>query len=76
MLEGNIEVKVDELFTFNGRIDKMLYKLDGDNAYIAIIDYKTGGDKPSLNNLEDGLNLQLPSYIYLASNMDEFKDKK
>ncbi len=76
MLEGNIDVKVDELFTFNGRIDKMLYKLDGDNAYIAIIDYKTGGDKPSLNNLEDGLNLQLPSYIYLASNMDEFKDKK
>lgn len=76
MLEGNIDVKIDKLFTFNGRIDKMLYKIDGDNAYIAIIDYKTGGDTPSLKNLEDGLNLQLPSYIYLASNMEEFKDKK
>lgn len=76
MLEGNIDVKIDELFTFNGRIDKMLYKIDGDNVYIAIIDYKTGGDEPSLKNLEDGLNLQLPSYIYLASNMEEFKDKK
>lgn len=76
MLEGNIDVEIDDLFTFNGRIDKMLYKIDGDNVYVAIIDYKTGSDKPSLSNLDDGLNLQLPSYIYLASNMSEFKDKK
>lgn len=57
---------------FKGFIDKLWY--DNDKKYLAIIDYKTGSDIESLNNLEYGLNLQLPVYIYLVKNDEEFKD--
>ncbi len=49
---------------FIGIVDK-ISKLDN---YIVITDYKTGGIKPSLDNIDDGLNLQLPTYIYLIKN--------
>ena len=47
-----------------GKIDKIMYKnIDGVD-YVAIIDYKTGKDVPSLDNVSDGFNLQLPIYAY------------
>ena len=63
-------------YIFKGFIDKLLYtELDGE-IYAAIIDYKSGGDKPSLNNVSDGFNLQLPCYSFLLSNYPDFKGKK
>lgn len=56
---------------FKGFIDKLWYS--DDKGYVAIIDYKTGKDQESLDNLEYGENLQLPVYIYLLKNDNEFK---
>lgn len=65
------EVKVDKsredmLIIFKGYIDKIL--LDQDKTMAAIIDYKTGNPKTSLNNAIYGLDLQLPVYSYLIKN--------
>ena len=46
---------------FVGIIDKIL--MNGDNA--AIIDYKTGNPSLDLTNINYGLGLQLPIYLYL-----------
>ena len=59
--------------TFTGTIDKLLYKEDGDKAYIVIIDYKTGNPDINLTNTVYGLDMQLPVYLYLASNMKDIK---
>ena len=63
-------------FKFEGFVDKVLYTEVNGEIYCAIIDYKTGSDIASLNNVEDGYNLQLPSYMYLLSKYDGFKNKK
>ena len=49
---------------FTGIVDK-ISKLDNQ---IIITDYKTGSVNTGLENIDDGLNLQLPSYIYLIKN--------
>lgn len=67
------EVKVNEegnlTITFTGKIDKLLYKEDSVHTVVAIIDYKTGTPNIELGYLPYGLHLQLPIYLYLASNM-------
>ena len=66
--EGNLK--------FHGFIDKLLYvEIDGE-IYAAIMDYKTGKDYITLDNVEDGFHLQLPSYMYLLSKSERFKGKK
>ena len=60
--------------TFTGTIDKLLYKEEGDKAYIVIIDYKTGNPDINLTNTIYGLDMQLPVYLYLASNMKDIKN--
>lgn len=58
--------------TFKGFIDKIIYS---DNPSIAVlVDYKTGNPNINLNYLPNGLNMQLPIYLYLASY--ELKDVK
>ncbi len=71
--EENIEIIKDD-YLFEGFIDKLMYKIDGDDVFVAIIDYKTGADIVSLDNIEDGFNLQLPSYMYLVSKYEPFKN--
>lgn len=56
--------------SFVGIVDKISI-LDN---YIVITDYKTGNNDATLENIDDGLNLQLPTYIYLIKN--EFKESK
>lgn len=73
--EEHIIVEKPE-FTFEGYIDKLMYAVKDDNVYVAIVDYKTGQDVVSLNNIEDGFNLQLPSYMYLLANYEPFKGLK
>ena len=62
-------------YYFHGFIDKLLYHEDNDDIYAAIIDYKTGKDVASLNNVADGFNLQLPSYMWLLHQYPPFKGK-
>lgn len=62
-------------YEFKGFIDKLMYTIIDDEVYAAIIDYKTGKDVISLDNIEDGFHLQLPSYMYLLSRYDKFIGK-
>ena len=62
--------------TFMGVIDKVKYKIENNNIYIAIIDYKTGIPKINLDYSKYGINFQLPVYLYLAQNIKKFKDDK
>lgn len=76
-LEIQVEHDCRDKFKFIGIIDKILYAVDEENVYVAIIDYKTSKyDFLSLENVEDGLNMQLPSYLYLLSKSGLFQDKK
>ena len=61
--------------TFMGIVDKIKYTKNQDYIIAAIIDYKTGNIKNTLDNINYGLNLQLPVYIYLVKNK-EFSNLK
>lgn len=72
MKEKEIYVNKDKNIkvTFKGVIDKVLYKEEDNKTYLVVIDYKTGSsDAIDLKNMEYGLNLQLPIYLYLSSKM-------
>ena len=62
--------------TFTGKIDKLLYGVKDGIIYTVIIDYKTGNIDLNLNNIIYGLDMQLPVYLYLTKNIDEFKDSE
>ena len=66
--EGNVKL------TFMGIIDKLLYKTEGNNTYLVIIDYKTGNVNIDLNNVIYGIDMQLPVYLYLAK--EKFENAK
>ena len=70
--EKKITLKMDEKanITFTGIIDKLSYSENN----LILTDYKTGTVSATLENIDDGLNLQLPSYIYLVK--EGMKDKK
>ena len=59
---------------FKGFIDKIMYYVENDITYVSIIDYKTGNADINLNNIEFGLSLQLPVYLYLIKHTDIFKN--
>ncbi|MGN0973724.1 MAG: PD-(D/E)XK nuclease family protein [Bacilli bacterium] len=74
LYEENIYIKINDNVTFNGKIDKIMYKeIDGIN-YIAVIDYKTGSTDISLKYADYGIGLQLPVYLYLIKNSNKFKN--
>jgi len=73
--EVHIEYEANE-FTFEGYIDKLMYTIINDEIYAVIVDYKTGKDVVSLDNVADGFNLQLPCYMLLLSKYEKFKGKK
>ena len=53
-----------------------MYTQIDDEIYAVLIDYKTGKDVLSLDNVEDGFHLQLPAYMYLLSCYEPFQGKK
>ena len=59
--EKRITLQKTNNIKFTGIVDK-ISQLDN---YIIITDYKTGTPNTTLDNIEDGLNMQLPVYIYL-----------
>lgn len=73
--EAHIEYHGDG-YIFEGYIDKLMYTEINDEIYAAIVDYKTGKDIVSLDNVVDGFNLQLPCYMYLLNKYEKFKGKK
>ncbi len=66
----------DDNLLFTGIIDKVKYQEIDGITYASIIDYKTGNDKVSLDNLSDGQNMQLPIYMYMLRKSKMFNDLK
>jgi ATP-dependent helicase/DNAse subunit B len=63
-----IDLSKDIKISFMGIIDKLKYADFPDGRVAAIIDYKTGNLETCLDNINYGLHMQLPLYIYLAKN--------
>lgn len=55
---------------FMGVIDKVEYKEEEGITYLAVIDYKTGSTDIKLKNMEYGLSMQLPIYLYLSKHLN------
>ena len=66
--EKYINIKLKDNINFIGFIDKIVYDTFNDYTIATIIDYKTYVKRPSLKYIESGIGLQLPTYMYLASN--------
>lgn len=66
--EGNVSV------TFRGKIDKIMYQEKDGITITALVDYKTGEASCNLKYLKDGINMQLPIYLYLAKNSPKLKN--
>ncbi len=60
--------------TFKGLIDKVMYQEIDNKEVIVVVDYKTGKTMITLDNLEYGLNMQLPIYLYLLKKSERFKE--
>lgn len=69
-----VEVKLNEI-NFRGKIDRVDVNKD-ENLY-KVIDYKLGGRKPSKDDLNLGISLQLPLYLYASKLLlkAEFKEE-
>ena len=77
--EQNIEVllNTNPSAKFTGFVDKIMYQEKNNETLVSIIDYKTGkSDEVNIDNVEYGITMQLPSYLYLASHCDKFKNVK
>lgn len=61
-----IDKSRDIKITFKGIIDKINYQEENNKINAIIIDYKTGKVSQTLDNINYGLNMQLPTYIYLV----------
>lgn len=70
LTEENIMVDKSSMLKveFVGIVDKIKYKEEDGKTLVAIIDYKTGNVEATLDNINHGLHLQLPVYIYLTKN--------
>ena len=79
LYEHEIEIKLmdNPSVCFKGYVDKIMYKENGSETMVSIVDYKTGKqDEVNIKNLEFGLSMQLPVYLYLVSNCDKLKNIK
>lgn len=64
----------DMNITFKGTIDKVMYTKHNNREVIAVVDYKTGNTNITLKDLDYGLHLQLPIYLYLLKKSERFYD--
>ncbi len=65
--EKFIKVPLKDNINFVGFIDKIVYDKIDNQTVAAIIDYKTYVKSPSLKFIENGIDIQLPTYMYLSS---------
>jgi ATP-dependent helicase/nuclease subunit B len=66
VLVGNVKVR--------GKIDRI--DTDEDRNYFKVIDYKLGGKRPSKKDIETGISLQLPLYVYASKKIIEAEHNK
>lgn len=66
-------IKVDGI-KLKGKIDRI--DLSIENDAFNVVDYKLSGKKPSLRELKEGISLQLPVYLYAASELLKKKFNK
>lgn len=64
-----VNIKKNIKVTFMGVIDKVKYKEIDGVTYLVIIDYKTGNTEIKLDNMDYGIGIQLPIYLYLSKYM-------
>ena len=57
---------------FTGVIDKLIYSKYQDKTLVSIIDYKTGTLHKDLSNTIYGIDMQLPTYLYLVKRSNLF----
>ena len=69
LYEKKIDIDFGNNVHFIGIIDKILYYIDNDTTYVALVDYKTGMDEINLKYLKYGINIQLPIYLYLSTQL-------
>jgi len=67
------EFEIDDV-NLRGKIDRVDINQDRDT--IKIIDYKLGGTKPSSSDLQRGLSLQLPLYLFAAKELISAQQNK
>ncbi len=63
-----IQKENDLNITIKGFVDKILTFNDGENTYVVVIDYKTGGMHNDFKKVVYGLDMQLLMYLYLIKN--------
>lgn len=71
------KIYFDDKTIVNGRIDKV-YVLEGEgnNKFLAVIDYKSSKKEFASKKVPYGMDLQLPIYLYLLKNDKKYKDYK
>lgn len=72
----NIKLKNSPSVYFKGFVDKIMYKENPNETLVSIVDYKTGNPDIDINNLQFGLSMQLPVYLYLTKNSNLFQNIK
>ena len=72
----DIKLKNSPYVHFKGFVDKIMYKEKDNMSLVSIIDYKTGNPDIKIKNLEFGLSMQLPIYLYLVSKNEKLKNIK
>ena len=64
-----LDFSKDKRAIITGQIDRVDIFKDADgNEFVRVIDYKTGNPNLNIKNVEYGLDMQLPVYIYLLKN--------
>jgi ATP-dependent helicase/nuclease subunit B len=56
-----------EEFFIKGKIDRI--DIDEESKVFKVVDYKLSGKKPSLDDLSNGISLQLPLYLFAAKSL-------
>lgn len=69
-IPGSLDIQI------KGIIDKIMMYEENGFSYVALVDYKTGSPETSLKNLKYGFDMQLPFYLYLLHQSEEFKDSE
>lgn len=75
LLEYKVEIDESDYeynIKFKGFVDKVIYDEINDQTLVSVIDYKTGNVSGNINNLIYGLDMQLPSYLYLLKYSNVF----
>ena len=67
------EFKIDDV-SLRGKIDRV--DINESRDAIKIVDYKLGGTKPSVSDLQRGLSLQLPLYLFAAKELINAQQQK